>query len=122
MVNYKEQIIEKTGQMVGRLNNDIHVAIDEDLGTGENPSSFMVKRHGRMHLECNTEKVLKYIRITRDGSVVAFVCSVTGNVYMPASRKAPAKHARGNVFSELEGREAFTSVDPSGLVHVKYLK
>lgn len=40
-----------------------------------------------------------------------------GDILKPASWKAPAKHARGNIFSDLCGVEAVT---PQGFIH--YLK
>jgi len=39
-------------------------------------------------------------------SIHSFVDKATGNIYKPASTKAPAKHARGNILSEKNGAEA----------------
>ena len=65
----------------------------------------------------------KYVKIshTSDGgngqkSVHSFINTENGDVLKPASWKAPAKHARGNIFSPKNGMEA---VGPSG--HVVYL-
>lgn len=49
--------------------------------------------------------------------IVAFVDIATGDIFKPASFKAPAKHARGNVNSSLGGMEA---IGPTG--HVIYLR
>jgi len=49
-------------------------------------------------------------------SVGAFVDITTGDVLKPASWKAPAKHPRGNIYSEQNGIEA---ISPSG--QVRYL-
>jgi hypothetical protein len=55
----------------------------------------------------------------KDGSphILAFVDKTTGDIFKPATYKAPAKHARGNVLSNQNGMEA---IDRSGFVH--YLK
>ena len=49
--------------------------------------------------------------------IVAFIDKATGDIFKPASWKAPAKHARGNVLSPENGMEA---IDDMGFV--KYLK
>jgi hypothetical protein len=51
------------------------------------------------------------------GRIVAFIDKATGDIFMPASWKAPAKHARGNVLSPQNGMEAITE---SG--SVRYLR
>jgi hypothetical protein len=67
----------------------------------------------------------KYIKVwrteTRDGQTVrnsihAFVEVATGNIFMPASYKAPAKHERGNIYDD-GGR---ASMNPHG--HVVYMR
>lgn len=50
-------------------------------------------------------------------SIVAFIDKNTGDILKPASWRAPAKHARGNIFSDQFGMEA---IDENGFV--KYLK
>ena len=42
------------------------------------------------------------------GSVHAFVEKATGEIFKPASHSAPAKHARGNVYSDDHGAHALT--------------
>lgn len=49
--------------------------------------------------------------------IVAFIDKNTGDILKPASWKVPAKHARGNIFSDQFGMEA---IDENGFV--KYLK
>lgn len=66
-----------------------------------------------------TQEGRKYIKITREGSVVAFVEKETGNIFKPASWQAPAKGVRGNIFSDKKGMEAL-NFDSVGLVFVKY--
>lgn len=61
----------------------------------------------------------KYVKIVREGSVVAFVEKETGNIFKPASWQAPAKGVRGNIFSDKKGMEAL-NFDSVGLVFVKY--
>ena len=59
----------------------------------------------------------KYIKIIREGSVVAFIDSEM-NVYKPATWPAPAKHIRGNLKTENTG----FLFDSMGLVFVHYLR
>ncbi len=46
-------------------------------------------------------------------SIVAFVDNKTGDIFKPATYQTPAKHARGNVNSEMSGMEA---INPEGFV------
>lgn len=45
----------------------------------------------------------RYIRVFRDNSAYAFIDKTNGDVLMPASWRAPAKHPRGNVWNEDHG-------------------
>lgn len=46
----------------------------------------------------------KYIRVVEDDArVFLFVDKTTGNILKPAGWKAPAKHARGNIFDDTKG-------------------
>jgi hypothetical protein len=45
----------------------------------------------------------KRVRIVREDSAHCFVDIATGDVLKAASWKAPAKHARGNIFDESNG-------------------
>lgn len=56
----------------------------------------------------------RYIKINLHSSngqtfVHAFVDRTNGDVLKPATFKAPAKHARGNIFAEDNGRSAITA-------------
>ncbi len=44
------------------------------------------------------------------GSAHAFVDTTNGNVLYPAGYKGPAKHARGNIFADDNGRSALTGI------------
>lgn len=63
--------------------------------------------HNSLRVEVSTGKrYVKLIRVddrSNDRSVYAFVDTTNGNVLMPASWRAPAKHARGNIFNEDNG-------------------
>lgn len=52
----------------------------------------------------------------RTRNIIAFIDNQTGDIYKPASCKAPAKHSRGNVNSAQNGMEAISA---SG--HVIYM-
>jgi len=41
----------------------------------------------------------KFVKIIRGNSVYAFVELGSGDIYKPASWRAPAKHVRGNIFN-----------------------
>lgn len=62
----------------------------------------------------------KYIRIVREGgnsrSVYAFIVKATGDVMMPASWAAPAKHPRGNIFNADNG---LTCCGPYGIAYLR---
>jgi hypothetical protein len=45
----------------------------------------------------------RYMKIVHNGSVYCFVDKTNGDVLKSASRNAPAKHARGNIFDEHNG-------------------
>jgi hypothetical protein len=48
-------------------------------------------------------------RYDRNESIHAFIDKTTGDIFMPAGLNKPAKHARGNVFSPLNGTEALAA-------------
>lgn len=62
------------------------------------------------------KKGRRYVKVIRGTSVYAFVDINDGNVYKPASWKAPAKHARGNIFNDDNG------LDCCGAYGVAYLR
>lgn len=51
----------------------------------------------------------------RDGSVYAFVDLSNGDVLKPATWRAPAKHARGNVLDEHNGLQHMGAYGPARL-------
>lgn len=55
----------------------------------------------------------KYFKIIQDGSSAYGFVDNEGNVLKAATWSAPAKHARGNIFSDREGLEA---IDAQGFV------
>ena len=61
-------------------------------------------------------KYHKLIMETESGSrsVHAFVDKKTGEVYKPASFKAPAKHVRYNLLSEISREECYARADWAG--------
>ncbi len=58
----------------------------------------------------------RYIRIWRGNSAHAFIDRTTGDVLKPATWKAPAKHARGNIFDNQNG---MGSMGPYGPAYIK---
>lgn len=62
------------------------------------------------------EDLQKRIRVVRRDSVHCFVCKETGNVLKAASYKAPAKHARGNIFDSSNG---LAKMGPYGPAYLK---
>lgn len=61
----------------------------------------------------------RYYKVTRNDSssrsVVAFIDAENGDILKPASWKAPAKHARGNVYDEDFGLSQSTAYGPNYL-------
>lgn len=58
----------------------------------------------------------KYIRIVEnDGSAFAFIDRTNGSVLKPASWKAPARHARGNIFDKTSGLGSIGMYGPAYL-------
>ena len=63
----------------------------------------------------------KYLKVVKrddmgGGSAWAFVDTTNGDVLKPASWKAPAKHARGNIFDENNG---LGSIGPYGPAYLR---
>lgn len=73
-----------------------------------------------VRIEASTGK--RYVKLIRvddrcnDRSVYAFVDTTNGDVLMPASWRAPAKHARGNIFNEDNG---LGCVGPYGIAYLR---
>lgn len=57
----------------------------------------------------------RYIRVMRDNSAHAFIDRTTGDVLKPASWRAPAKHARGNIFDPSNGMGSMGPYGPAYL-------
>ena len=55
----------------------------------------------------------KYHKVVADDSSVYAFVDMEGNIYKAASWATPAKHARGNIFSDDKGAEA---LDAQGFV------
>lgn len=58
----------------------------------------------------------KFAKFIIETSVYCFVDLTTGDIFKPAGWQAPAKHARGNIYSPEHGAEALSGH------HIKYLK
>lgn len=56
-------------------------------GFERDPSDFYI----------NVDEGSRYIRLSKGGSVYAFIDKKNGDILKPATYKAPAKHARGNI-------------------------
>ncbi len=76
----------------------------------------------RKHLEnttltsrWETQWLKKRIRLKRDDGVHVFVDMETGDVLMPASWAAPAKHARGNIYDQWNGLKSMGPYGPAYL-------
>ena len=65
--------------------------------------------------EFSFQRLQKRIRIVRAGACHCFVDLATGDVLMGASWKAPAKHARGNIFDEKNGLGSMGPYGPAYL-------
>ena len=64
------------------------------------------------------KKYVKIISKAQSGSgssVWAFIVKETGDILKPASWKAPAKHARGNIFDQDNGTRSVTAYGPGYL-------
>jgi len=55
-----------------------------------------------------TQDGKRYVKVIRYDSVHCFVDKINGDVLKAASWRAPAKHARGNIFDEDLGASAMT--------------
>lgn len=76
------------------------------------PPSRFILHPGRRFV-----KVSETDHLSKQEFVVAFIEKSTGDIYKAASWRAPAKHARGNIFSEENGQEA---ISPN--LSINYLK
>ena len=82
----------------------------------------LVDKHRKLNYPGLCPQVLKirwgkrYAKIIQEGSVWAFVDMTTGDILKPASWKAPAKHARGNI---LDGKMGMGWMTPYGPAYLK---
>ena len=94
-----ERVLDWTEQLVTCLQDDY----DRRYPDSSNPVRFEVDS-GR-----------KYLKINQiDGGVHAFVNKETGEVFKPASYKAPAKHVRYDLRRIQQRRECFANADWAG--------
>lgn len=107
-MNFKDyQIAAHKRSIANEINMDYHQSkIDQIVQNGAD-IEFYVKRGS------------KYLKIMmRDsgghGSVHAFVDRATGDVYKPASIKAPAKGIRYNILNDESREELYATADWSG--------
>ena len=94
-----ERVLDWTEQLVTCLQNDYNRRYPDS----SNPVRFEVNS-GR-----------KYLKINQiNGGVHAFVNKETGEVYKPASYKAPAKHVRYDLRRIKQRHECFSNADWAG--------
>jgi len=60
-------------------------------------------------------KVITTPKVGAGGSVFAFINTINGDVLKAASFKAPAKHARGNIFDKMNGLGSMGPYGPASL-------
>ena len=58
----------------------------------------------------------RYIRVMRDGSAHCFVDKENGDILKAATWRAPAKHARGNIFDADKGLKF---IEPYGTAYLR---
>ena len=94
-----EMVLDWTNELVTRLQADY----DRRYPNSSNPVRFEVNS-GR-----------KYLKINQiNGGVHAFVDKQTGEVFKPASYKAPAKHVRYDLRRIKQRHECFNNADWAG--------
>ena len=101
--NYRQYHIDSMERMLSANPESTYAAQElNDIQTGKaNLYKFVVKTGKKYYKivqqEFETWEKSKYYGQYRDGSVHAFVDKETGEVYKPASWRAPAKHVRFNL-------------------------
>ncbi len=78
-------------------------------------TDYMVKHFPNQIESLGFKAGRRYIRIFRGNSVHAFVDMTNGDVLKPASYKAPARHARGNIFDDNNGLGSMGEYGPAYL-------
>ena len=77
---------------------------------------YMASRFPNLDREVLTiRKGSRYFRIFKDHSVYAFIDRLNGDILKPATYKAPAKHARGNIFDADQGMKYMGPYGPAYL-------
>ena len=116
--NYRLYHIDSMERMLRRDPESIYAAEQlNDIQTGKaNLMKFVVKTGKKYYKivqqELETWSGSKYYGKYRDGSVHAFVDKETGEVYKPASWRAPAKHVR---FDMRDERQLKFLLDPKNV-------
>jgi hypothetical protein len=77
----------------------------QKIVTAERPEVFLDTNIGKKFI-----KVISYYG--GSCSVFAFIDKTTGDILKPATFKAPAKHARGNILDEFGGLKYITAYGP----------
>lgn len=102
---------------------DFANALTQRLNDYKNRMAYTYFKEFKVEIQ-NGQKFAKVFRVeigendtALNRSIVAFVSLENGDIFKPASFKAPAKHARGNINSPSFGMEA---INDSG--HVFYLR
>ena len=94
-----EMVLDWTKELVTRLQEDY----DRQYTRNPNPCKFSIKTGRKYHKIVN-----------RNAEVHAFVDKQTGEVFKPASYKAPARHVRYDLRSIRQRRECFSNADWAG--------
>jgi len=109
-----DQEMELKNQVAEKVNDYFEIVKDRYL-------SYMNRMGYENQIRLESMKLTKgskYAKVHINGSVHSFVDLTNGNVLKPASWRAPAKHARGNILSEHGGGEAMYPNEYC----IKYLK
>jgi hypothetical protein len=117
-MNKYVKLVEETNLAEG--NNDFQKSFDGFLkGARIIFDDYMTKHYpNNPKEEIVFKKGKKYIKLIRQavdgssGSVHAFVSIDTGDIFKPASFKAPAKGARGNIYDKQMGLGRMTPYGP----------
>jgi len=114
------EVLQKLESLMTIINLHASKATDVLEATGKYDKEFI--EYHRKEYSYSFVTLQKYHKIVSHGSVVAFIDRETGDIFKPASWKAPAKGIRGNVLSEKNGTEAFDFQKDSSIVNVVYWK
>jgi len=97
--HWKEEIEENTN-----AESDFDTALMRFVEFSQNVVDKNMEQFPGQHKRLVLMKGRRYIRIVADdgtqSSAWAFIDTTNGDILKPASWKAPAKHARGNIYNE----------------------